>query len=55
MYEEVFETLLASMGPRFFKRGELTHRPEAVETGGASMGPRFFKRGETLPGLPGGD
>ncbi len=48
IYPRLYLSLLrlASMGPRFFKRGEVNgdywhNRAEA-----ASMGPRFFKRGE---------
>ncbi len=36
----------ASMGPRFFKRGEMVAYRPAASLIGASMGPRFFKRGE---------
>ncbi len=39
-------TETASMGPRFFKRGELLHGNGYNPVTGASMGPRFFKRGE---------
>src|SRR3990172_4024975 len=37
---------LASMGPRFFKRGEIICIPTPRISIHASMGPRFFKRGE---------
>ncbi len=37
---------MASMGPRFFKRGEMDDEMELFGVGFASMGPRFFKRGE---------
>jgi len=40
----------ASMGPRFFKRGELVRSVITALTVNASMGPRFFKRGECSPG-----
>ncbi len=36
----------ASMGPRFFKRGEAAAGDGRQGMAGASMGPRFFKRGE---------
>ncbi len=36
----------ASMGPRFFKRGEAHEDIQCSDIGWASMGPRFFKRGE---------
>ncbi len=36
----------ASMGPRFFKRGEYGLKTLDGFGEGASMGPRFFKRGE---------
>mgnify|MGYP001592728881 CR=1 FL=1 len=36
----------ASMGPRFFKRGEFDLQSTDAERYAASMGPRFFKRGE---------
>ena len=36
----------ASMGPRFFKRGESMTAAGGHERSKASMGPRFFKRGE---------
>src|SRR3972149_402079 len=36
----------ASMGPRFFKRGEALGSVCQGALVGASMGPRFFKRGE---------
>src|SRR3990172_3950413 len=38
----------ASMGPRFFKRGEDIGERPRHEQAEASMGPRFFKRGELL-------
>ncbi len=34
------------MGPRFFKRGEISQWLMASRFNSASMGPRFFKRGE---------
>ncbi len=37
----------ASMGPRFFKRGEPRRQAASGRVYGASMGPRFFKRGES--------
>ena len=36
------------MGPRFFKRGDLTDEVIDERPVNASMGPRFFKRGDTL-------
>ncbi len=42
----------ASMGPRFFKRGESVDEPlDTIGSRDASMGPRFFKRGETVSGF----
>ncbi len=40
----------ASMGPRFFKRGECIQAIPFDHPAKASMGPRFFKRGERLLG-----
>ncbi len=41
-----FRAWIASMGPRFFKRGEGVVAWYLVLRVAASMGPRFFKRGE---------
>ena len=37
--------LVASTGPRYFKRGGMTRRIKHVAAFRASTGPRYFKRG----------
>ena len=43
--------VLASMGPRFCKRGNAVSRSPDRQAAAASMGPRFCKRGNALAGV----